>query len=188
MSVHSQPLSCCPAMIYVLGRRERECKLLMRGDSEGRLAIWIIPDVHDKKMKLVRQESFEKLPGKNDWSYLFMQIIFTVHNVVAERLCFHRRVCHSVHGAGGCVSQHALGQTPSPPDGHCSGRYASYWNAFLFGKIFAENCMKMKEIGRNGEGTWIRQWIMPLKTQICTTDRVITLLLLREATDNPSNT
>ena len=38
----------------------------------------------------------------------------------------------------GCVSQHALGQTPSPPsacwdtppDGHCSGRYASYWNAF----------------------------------------------------------
>ena len=42
------------------------------------------------------------------------------------------------------ISQHALGQTPlgrhipactgtdtphpSPPDGHCSGRYASYWN------------------------------------------------------------
>ena len=35
------------------------------------------------------------------------------------------------------VSQHTLGQTPpsltrQPPDGHCSGRYASYWNAFLF--------------------------------------------------------
>ena len=28
-----------------------------------------------------------------------------------------------------------------------SGRYASYWNAFLFGKIFAKNCMKIKEIG-----------------------------------------
>ena len=132
MSVHSQPLSCCPAMIYVLGRRERECKLLMRGDSEGRLAIWIIPDVHDKKMKLVRQESFEKLPGKNDWSYLFMQIIFTVHNVVAERLCFHRRVCHSVHGAGGVYPSMHWGRHPPPPDGHCSGRYASYWNAFLF--------------------------------------------------------
>ena len=25
-----------------------------------------------------------------------------------------------------------------------SGRYASYWNAYLFGKTFAENCMKMK--------------------------------------------
>ena len=62
-------------MIYVLGRRERECKLLMRGDSEGRLTIWIIPDVHDKKMKLVRQESFEKLPGKKQ-SYLFMQFDF----------------------------------------------------------------------------------------------------------------
>ena len=31
-------------------------------------------------------------------------------------------------------SRHSLpGQTPPPPrDGHCSGRYASYWNAFLF--------------------------------------------------------
>ena len=36
-------------------------------------------------------------------------------------------------------------QTP-PADGYCSGWYASYWNAFLFGIIFyfAKNCMKMK--------------------------------------------
>ena len=27
-----------------------------------------------------------------------------------------------------------------------SGRYASYWNAFLFAHIFVENCMKRKEI------------------------------------------
>ena len=27
-----------------------------------------------------------------------------------------------------------------------SGRYASYWNAFLFGIIFAEICMKMDTI------------------------------------------
>ena len=41
--------------------------------------------------------------------------------------------------AEGCVSQHALGQTrpwadtrpPTPADGYCSRRYASYWNAFL---------------------------------------------------------
>ena len=41
----------------------------------------------------------------------------------------------------GGVSQHTLGQTPPqaytpwadpPPDGQCSGRYASYWNAFLW--------------------------------------------------------
>ena len=46
-------------------------------------------------------------------------------------------VSHSVHRGGGvcpggCVSQHALGQTPSPLGGHCCGRYASYWNAFFF--------------------------------------------------------
>ena len=40
------------------------------------------------------------------------------------------------HTRGVCVqrggSQHALSQTPSPQaDGYCSGRYASYWNAFL---------------------------------------------------------
>ena len=26
------------------------------------------------------------------------------------------------------------------------GRYASYWNAFLFSNIFVKNCIKMKEI------------------------------------------
>ena len=41
----------------------------------------------------------------------------------------------------GGVSQQALGQTPRmqtppPPDGHCSGRYASYWNSFLFANVF----------------------------------------------------
>ena len=40
---------------------------------------------------------------------------------------------------GGRVSQHTLRQTPPPPgrDGHCCGRYASYWNAFLFNNLFA---------------------------------------------------
>lgn len=51
-------------MTYVLGRRERENKLLLRGDCEGRLAIWNILDVNDNSTKLVRQESFENLPGE----------------------------------------------------------------------------------------------------------------------------
>ena len=29
------------------------------------------------------------------------------------------------------LQQTPPGQTPPPPDGHCNGRYASYWNAFL---------------------------------------------------------
>ena len=33
------------------------------------------------------------------------------------------------------------------PRNHKSRRYASYLNAFLFDKIFVENCMKMKELG-----------------------------------------
>ena len=39
------------------------------------------------------------------------------------------------------------GRPPSPARGIRSmgGRYASYWNAYLFCKIFAENCMKKKE-------------------------------------------
>ena len=33
---------------------------------------------------------------------------------------------------GGVVPQHALRQRPPGRDGYCCGRYASYWNAFLF--------------------------------------------------------
>ena len=36
----------------------------------------------------------------------------------------------------GVSGRHPPGQTPPPPDGHCSGRYASYWNAFLFQNMF----------------------------------------------------
>ena len=43
-------------------------------------------------------------------------------------------------------------QVHTPPTVHAgirstSGRYASYWNAFLFCNFFAENYMKMKEFG-----------------------------------------
>ena len=30
------------------------------------------------------------------------------------------------------LGRHPQGKHPLPRDGHCSGRYASYWNAFLF--------------------------------------------------------
>ena len=40
------------------------------------------------------------------------------------------------------------------------GRYASYWNAFLFGKVFAENRMKMKESrDREGATCLVPPWI-----------------------------
>ena len=48
--------------------------------------------------------------------------------------------------------RHPPGTKYTPPEADSgirstSGRYASYCNAFLFDKIFAENCMKMKGIG-----------------------------------------
>ena len=55
--------------------------------------------------------------------------------VVVERLCFLKRLSF-------CPGEGGARQTPTTPrpgrppptreDGHCSGRYASYWNAFLF--------------------------------------------------------
>ena len=49
-------------------------------------------------------------------------------------MCLHLCVSHSVHGGGRawrsgvCM---AGGGLRGRRDGHCSGRYASYWNAFL---------------------------------------------------------
>ena len=89
--------------------------------------------------------------------------IFTVRKRSCGKVMFSQAcVKNSVHGGG--VSHDALGQTPPPParcmlgythpwadiprahtpppDGHCNGRYASYWNTFLF-IIFSEvNCRK----------------------------------------------
>ena len=55
-------------------------------------------------------------------------------------------VKNSVHGGGVSAPVHAgihthpradnPRQTPPPPhDGHCNGRYASYWNIFLFQNV-----------------------------------------------------
>ena len=62
-------------------------------------------------------------------------------NEVAERLCFYTCLSFCPQGS---VCRHPPGSrhpweadTPSeadtpPPNGYCCGRYASYWNAFLF--------------------------------------------------------
>ena len=56
-------------------------------------------------------------------------------------------ICHSVNRGGCLVREVPVGcLVETPRDVHWCGRYASYWNTFLFNKIFTENCMKMKEI------------------------------------------
>lgn len=50
-------------MTFFQGIKDKGIKLLLRGDSEGRVVIWQLPDVSEKQMTLVRQESFERLPA-----------------------------------------------------------------------------------------------------------------------------
>ena len=65
-----------------------------------------------------------------------------VDNYRPQRSCGKVMFLHLpvILSTGGCVSQHALGETPPrqtpPADGYCSGRYASYWNTFLCGLYF----------------------------------------------------
>ena len=41
---------------------------------------------------------------------------------------------------GGCLVRGGVPDgDPRPPNGYCCGRYASYWNAFLFVSMFASN-------------------------------------------------
>ena len=84
--------------------------------------------------------------------------IFSVRNVVAARLCFHRRLSFCSQGVwqtpflGRCpqgrhpldrhpLGTHPLADTPPPTrDGYCSGWYASYWNAFMCSKRYYSRC------------------------------------------------
>ena len=65
-----QPLSCTPVLMYVLGRGDGGTKMLIRGDCFGRIAVWEIPHINENKMKLVRQESFDNLPGNRFETYI----------------------------------------------------------------------------------------------------------------------
>ena len=70
-------------------------------------------------------------------------------------------VCYSVQGDGGmtfptCITGQMTSRgltsegTVNPGIRSICGWYASYWNAYLFCKVFAEKCMEMKEIGLGG--------------------------------------
>jgi hypothetical protein len=50
--------------LFVQPTRQAMQRLLIRGDSLGQIVLWDIPIIADKNLKLVRQESFDKLPGQ----------------------------------------------------------------------------------------------------------------------------
>ena len=49
------------------------------------------------------------------------------------------------------LGRHPLSTHPLPRDCHCSGRYASYWNAFLFKFLFLFFCRETDERIEVGE-------------------------------------
>ena len=109
-------------------------------------------------MEIIFQKRFsialKMVPPHKSQEILFKEIV-TACNEVGARLCFHRRawqggacVAGGVCMAGGvCVAEGGScvaggyawqeggamhgGGMHGRRNGHCSGRYASYWNAFL---------------------------------------------------------
>ena len=78
--------------------------------------------------------------------------IFTIRKRSCGKEMFSQAcVKNSVHGVGGCIPQadtpnplaDTSWQTTPPRDGHCGGRYASYWNAFLWNCFWSLSLLKV---------------------------------------------
>ena len=81
---------------------------------------------------------------------LFVIFLLPPANEVAERWCFHKRMSRILSTVGGEVYTPLGRQTPPPPsDRHCSRRYASYWNAFLFTVYISINGRQYQNIMLN---------------------------------------
>ena len=75
------------------------------------------------------------------------------------------------------LDRHSLGRHPPRSDGYCSGRYASYWNAFL---LQISSCQKLFEFSCpsfwNSDIAWSFQTITFLYTKV--SGRVVTVMIL----------
>ncbi|KAK3803272.1 hypothetical protein RRG08_021472 [Elysia crispata] len=77
---YNKPLDCSPALTYV--HRPTASSggppLMLRGDSDGRVTVWALPQVSEKQMTLVRQESFDRLPALSPKSSTTLQNAWSV--------------------------------------------------------------------------------------------------------------
>ena len=82
---------------------------------------------HQQIYKLLRKRSCEKI------MFLHLSVSHSVHRGVSASV--HAGITSPLTPpwAYTPLGRHTLplGRAPPPADGHCSGRYASYWNAFL---------------------------------------------------------
>ena len=70
-----QLLSCPPAMRYhVVSRQGKMYKYLIRGDSEGCVLIWSIPEVSNSQLAQIKQEDFSKPPGECIMSLILLAV------------------------------------------------------------------------------------------------------------------
>lgn len=57
-------MSCPPAMRYhEVNRSGKVHKYLLRGDSDGAVVVWSIPEVTNSQLAQIKQEEFDKPPG-----------------------------------------------------------------------------------------------------------------------------
>ena len=52
-------------------------------------------------------------------------------------------------GGGACIASGMHGRGHGRRDGHCSGWYASYWNAFLLNNFFLKDVIKTYNLNKN---------------------------------------
>lgn len=56
--VRAQPLSCPPAMkILTTSRNGKSQRLLLRGDSEGYVTLWNVPDITIEEVKQIQDKN-----------------------------------------------------------------------------------------------------------------------------------
>ena len=75
-----QSPACFPALTFFHRKGEKLGGMLLRGDSEGRIVIWQVPEVSEKQMTLVRQESFDRLPALMPKLCTTLQDLWNTHH------------------------------------------------------------------------------------------------------------
>ena len=70
---------------------------------------------------------------------IFKRIIITDRKRSLGQGNIFTNVCQEFCSQGGCLVPGGVCGDPPPRDGYCCGRYASYWNAFLFSS-YVSNC------------------------------------------------
>ena len=84
--------------------------------------------------------------------------------------------CSKFSGGGACSKFSGGGRSLIFRIRSTFSRYASYWNAFLFVKVCAENCMKMKEIGPRVGHTSLAALLLFITWACLIVDKILDIL------------